>query len=608
MHLNDSIGASDRLQYICNHHEQACAMAAEGYARITGRVGVINVTTGPGGLNALTGVFGAWTDSVPMLVISGQVKRETAMASYPGLRLRQLGFQETDIVPMVRRMTKYAATVLDPNEIGYHLDRALWLAENGRPGPVWIDIPVDVQGAKVDPAELRRYDPVWERATATDLPDCSPERIARIYGQLNELVGKAKRPVVLAGNGIRQGGAAEALRRLTERLGIPVVCSRSAPDLIPVSHAAHCGRSSVDSGTRAGNFAIQNADLLVVLGCRLQVVQTGYNFAAFARNAAVVQVDIDAAELDKPTFRPHLGIHCDARPLVEHWLERVGDGPAGQWDGWLAWCRERVAKYPPVVRPRMEDPERPLNPYLFLERLFELAPRDAVFACANGSAFAISSQVARLEASQRLFFNAGCASMGHGLPAAIGASFALGPGGTNGGPVICLEGDGSIQMNIQELATVAHYRLPLKIFVINNGGYLSMRVTQGNLFGRFVGEGASTGVSIPDCAALAGVYGIASRRLDKTNYREGLAEVLAAAGPVLAEVMVDPAQPFEPRLMARRRADGGIESPDPEDMWPHLSAEELAENRIADGPAADLLRLAEALREAPAMDREPVAE
>ncbi|MEZ5401462.1 MAG: thiamine pyrophosphate-binding protein [Bryobacteraceae bacterium] len=595
MHLNDSIGHSARVQYICNHHEQACAMAAEGYARITGRAAAINVTTGPGGINALNGVFGAWTDSIPMIVVSGQVKRETAMAAHPHLKVRQLGFQEADIISMVKGITKYAVCVLDPVDIAWHLDKALWLAESGRPGPVWIDIPVDVQGARIDPASLDRFTPPAEH---------NPGRLSLDAAGLEALIARARRPVLLAGSGIRCAGAVDLFRHLADQLGFPIVTSRGAVDVLPSAHPLHCGRTGTDLCTRAGNITLQNADLLIVLGTRLEVVQTGYNFPAFAPGAAIVQIDVDAAEFDYPTVRPHWGIEADARAFLDEWRRRLAPR-TGDHAAWLAWCRERVERYPQVVRPRMDDPERPLNPYVFFERLFAEAPRDAVFACSNGASFIMSSQVAKLGGDQRLFFNSGCASMGHGLPAAIGAAFALKNEGNHTRPVICLEGDGSIQMNIQELATVAYHKLPLKIFVINNGGYLSMRATQGNLFGRLAGEGPANGVAVPNFGAIAAAYGIEAIRLDRSNYADVVGAVLRAEGPILAEVVVDPNQSFEPRVMARRRADGTIESSGLEDMWPYLDAAEMAANRIYDAtPAEDLLHLARALQhEVP----EPVA-
>lgn len=564
-------------------------MAAEGYSRVSGRLGVANVTTGPGSTNAITGVYGAWTDSIPLLVVSGQVKRETVMATYPQLRVRQLGRQEADIVSIVKSITKYAVLVSDPSEIRYHLERALWLAENGRPGPVWLDIPTDVQAANIDPAGLRSYDPAEDEARRA--PAARPE----VCGRVLRMIAEARRPVLLGGGGVRQAGAVEVFRRLAGQLGIPCLTSPGATDLLPDSHPAHCGRTGAENCTRPGNLVLQNADLIVAVGASLGVVQTGYHFAAFAPRAVVVHVDADTGELDKPTFQAHSKIHADARSFLEE-LDRQAAEVRTAKTAWLAWAKDVVRRYPVVVRPRMEDPARPLNPYVFLEELFAQAGSDDIFAASNGAAFWMSSQAAKLGPNQRYFFNSGCASMGYGLPAAIGAALA-----GAGRRVICIEGDGSIQMNIQELQTAVHCNLPVKIVVLNNGGYLSMRSTQSNFFGLLVGESPESGVSLPSFVSVAQAYGMPAARIDKHNYRVGIRGALASEGPMLVEAMVDPAQRFEPRVAARRREDGTIYSPGLEDMWPNLPPEELAANMLpwdeeAESASRNLRRLAEAVQ------------
>lgn len=573
MFLNDAFGFHPDIEVICNHHEQASAMAAEGYARLSGMPGVVNVTTGPGGINALNGVFGAWTDSIPMLVISGQVKRETCMAGKHLPGLRQLGDQEADIVAMARPVTKYCETVLDPADIAWHLDQAWHLAASGRPGPCWLDIPIDVQAAMIEPDSLRRYRPPQESAW----PEADIERHCRF---IMERIARSKRPVIMAGTGIRAGNALEEFETAVHALGLPVVTAWTH-DLIASDDPLYCGRPGT-IGTRAGNFTVQNADLLIVLGSRLNIRQTSYNWASFARNAFVIQVDIDAAELAKPTYRPDHAIHCDAKPLLAKLADMLADGghdPAN-WGNWLAWCRQRMADYPVVTPQQRESRNGRINPYHFVERLFDLLAEDDVVACANAAACIVPAQVARLKRGQRLFTNSGSASMGYDLPAAIGAWFGAVRVRGNQHRVICLAGDGSLQMNIQELQTVAHHRLPIKIFVLNNRGYLSIRSSQGNFFKRMVGEGPDNGVSFPDYVKVAAAYGIPSSRMEAKDFAQHAEEILGAPGPHLCEVMLDETQGFEPRMSSRQLEDGTIVSPSLEDMYPFLDRDELARNML----------------------------
>ncbi|MGA3105325.1 MAG: thiamine pyrophosphate-binding protein [Terriglobales bacterium] len=575
MHLNDSIGREPRLQYVCNHHEQASAMAAEGYARVSGLPGVVNVTTGPGGINALNGVFGAFTDSVPLLVISGQVKRETCMRAQGITGLRQLGDQEVDIVSMVGNITKYAVLIDDPLSIRYHLERAWHLAQTGRPGPCWLDIPVDVQAASIDPAALRGYDPASDSdaRAGTDVGR-DPVQLEAVCRDVLERIRNAKRPVILAGTGVRAAHAVAEFRQLFQRLGIPVTTGWTH-DLIASDDPLFCGRQGT-IGDRAGNFTVQNADVLLVLGSRLNIRQTSYNWQSFARHAFKIQVDIDPAEFRKPTVHPDLAIPCDLKRFMtalthqceaEHYLPSTHSS-------WLAWCRERVLRYP-VVQDRQRQPGPPLNPYYFIEQLSTRLADDDVIICGNATACIVPFQVMRLRAGQRLISNSGSASMGHDLPAAIGAAFAR-----PGKRTICLAGDGSVQMNIQELQTVVHHHLPLKIFVLNNSGYLSMRMTQSGFFGRLTGESGSSGASLPDMVKIACAYGIPSTRIDRASQFELIDRALAADGPTLVDVVLDPAQEFEPRSKARQLPDGRIVSPNLEDMYPFLDETELMDSVI----------------------------
>ena len=573
MHLNDSLGREKRIKYICNHHEQACAMAAEGYSRVTGELGVINVTTGPGGINALNGVFGAWTDSIPMLVISGQVKRETCMATYKIPGLRQLGDQEANIIDMAKVVTKYAVFVDDPNSIRYHLERALYLATSGRPGPCWLDIPLDVQSSMVDEKALPAYDPEEDR----------PQWDLRaLPGVCREIIGKiraSQRPVLMAGGGIPIAHAEDTFDVLIRKLGIPVTTAWTH-DMIATDDPLFCGRPGT-VGDRAGNFVAQNADVLLVIGSRLNIRQVSYNWKSFARHAFKIQVDADEAELNKPTVKPDLPVCCDAKLFIEEMIRQLdkSDYDLQHHADWLAWCKERVVRYP-VVLPKHPSPDGPINPYYFIDTLFRKLTDDDVVVCGNGAACVIPFQVAFIKKGQRVFANSGCASMGYDLPAAVGAAVA-----GEGKRVICIAGDGSIQMNIQELQTVAHHRLPIKIFVLNNGGYISIRQTQSNFFGRFVGESPESGVSFPDMVKVAEAYGLQAFRIERPDFAGDIETALNTPGPVLCEVMLDPDQPFEPRLKSRELPDGRIVSPALEDMFPFLDREELLSNLLV--PSAD---------------------
>ena len=570
MHLNDALGREPRLTYVCNHHEQASTMAAEGYARIAGTFGVACVTSGPGGINALNGVFGAFTDSIPMIVISGQMKRETLMRTY-GLtgRLRQLGDQEVDIVRMAEGVTKYAVCLTEPDLVRYHLERALHLAVSGRPGPVWLDIPVDVQAELVDPAMLRGYDvaedatPVDEAALRTQAADVAARLCA------------SKRPVILGGTGVRLAGAIPEFIALAERLQIPVTTAWTH-DLIASDHPLFCGRQGT-IGTRAGNFVVQNSDLLLVLGSRLCIRQISYNWPSFARHAHTIQVDIDEAELAKPTFRARQPIHAEVRLFLRLVLEALGPNasPSPAQLEWRDWAQARRRLLPEVLPRHRRAAPGTINQYHFVELLFSASSLGDIFACGDATACITPFQAGELKSGQRLFSNSGSASMGYDLPAALGAAFAA-----PDRRVICLAGDGSLQMNVQELATLAHHRPNLKLFVLNNGGYLSIRSTQANFFKLLVGEGPASGVTFPDYAQLARAYGLAAEKLDLTRPAAHLAEIFARRGPEVVLVELDQAQGFEPKLSSRRLPDGRMITASLEDMAPFLEREEFARHML----------------------------
>ncbi len=575
MHLNDAFARAPGLAVQYMHHEQACAMAAEGYARIAGTMALVNVTTGPGGINALNGVFGAYTDSVPMLVISGQVKRET-VAALQNLPLRQLGDQEVDILGMVRGITKFSAALNDPADTAQIIERAIWIARSGRPGPVWIDVPIDVQAAQVDPAALRRFAPAGPASHPNEEGQIAGEALRAAASEVLERLRAAERPVLMPGSGVRAAGAEDLFARLVARLGLPVAPAFNAHDLL-TDDDPHLAGWPGTIGDRAGNFAVQNSDVLLVLGCRLNIRQISYNWTAFARHAWKAMVDIDGAELRKGTLSIDLPVQADLRAFLACLLDLAeDDAPAPAHGRYLAWCRERRARYPANL-PDYARRESPVNPYAFMGRLWDrLAEGDHVVA-ANATACIVAFQTARLKRGQRLFSNSGSASMGYDLPAAVGAARA----GT-GGRTICLAGDGSIMMNLQELQTVADSGLPIKIFLLNNAGYSSIRQSQQAWFpDNLTGCEPGNGIGLPDFLKVAAAFGIPARRVTALSEADALIDAtLAEAGPSMCEVMLDPAQPFAPKLSSRRLEDGRMVSAPLEDMAPFLSREELAENLL----------------------------
>lgn len=626
MHLDDALGRRRDLALVFDHHEQACAIAAEGNARTTGGIGVVCVTTGPGGTNTITGVLGQWHDSIPALYVSGQVRRDTTVAS-TALPLRQLGDQEADIVRLVAPITKYAVSIVEPSSVRYHFEKATWLATHGRPGPVWLDIPLNVQAAAVEPAGLVGFDPGELESGAAggcgaagppgalEPPQAAAERVghpglrpwppveaaAQAPGAFSGCFDReaaraaardalrrlraAERPVILAGGALRTAGAYELFLRAIDLLGVPVCTAWNAADLLWDDHPLFAGRPG-SVGERAGNFALQNADVVLVLGCRLNVRQVGYEFAAFAHHAYRIVVDIDEAELAKPTISPDLAVHADVGFFLEELAGLAAAEPSVSHADWMAWCTERRRRYP-VVLPEYRRREAPVNPYVFVEKLAErLEPGDMV-VCANGSACVVGIQAFAFKRGQRLLVNSGTAGMGYDLPAAVGAAFArrTGRSGARAGSgkrVVCLAGDGSIQMNIQELQTIVQHQLPIKIFVFDNAGYASIRQTQDNLFaGRRVGEGPGSGVTFPDLVRVAEAYGIEAMRVFRHDELDDAIEAaLVNPSPTLVDVVMDPDQTFMPKVIAERLPDGRLVSKPLEDMFPFLSREEFAENLI----------------------------
>ncbi|HKH27642.1 MAG TPA: thiamine pyrophosphate-binding protein [Sphingomicrobium sp.] len=570
MHLNHAIGTDERIKTTFMHHEQALAMAGEAYYRLTNRLALVNVTSGPGGTNAITGVYGAFVDSMGMLVISGQVKIETTVR-YTGLPLRQYGDQELDIEHIVKPITKYATMVTDPQSIRYHLEKAIYLATSGRPGPCWLDIPLDVQAAMIDPDTLEGFDPAEldEPWKATNVGEAARHVLEKLR--------QAERPVVFAGSGIRLSGQHETFLELVEKLGVPVVTSFNGRDNVWEDHPLYAGRPGT-IGDRGGNMVTQSSDFLLVLGSRLNIRQISYNWATFARAAYKVWVDVDPVELQRPNIRPDLGIVADLKDFIPALLKADYDGPTEKHREWLTWSLERKRKFPTVL-PEYET-NQVCHPYVAMKAIFDALDKDDVIVSANATACVVAFQAGALKEGQRHWSNSGSATMGYDLPAAVGICAAT----DNQRRVIALAGDGSIMMNIQELQTIAGNRLPVKIFLLNNSGYVSIFQTHRNFFnGVEVGGGPKSNVTFPDFGKVANAFGFEHFRAARHDQLEStIAAALAAPGPVMCEIILDENVPFAPKLGAKQHPDGRITSPALEDLSPFLPREVLRENMMID--------------------------
>ena len=569
MHMNDAFGHHKDLTCVYNHHEQASAIAAEGYTRMSGKLAAVCVTSGPGGTNAITGVLGGWLDSIPMFVVSGQVKRETTIYS-TSLPLRQLGDQEFDIVSSVKPMTKYAAIVLDPNDIAIHLEKAYFLAMNGRPGPVWIDVPLDVQAAWIETEDLPHYN--QREDEDKEIVHYNTLFSDQIIAKLRD----AKRPVLFLGTGVRLANCRDQVIEFAEKTRIPVVTAWNAHDLIWNDHELFCGRPGT-VGTRGGNFVVQNADLLLVLGCRLNIRQISYNYKEFAPKAYKIVVDIDYNELYKPTIHVDMPIWANLKDVVGDLLKtNLSVIQSQEHEDWLKWSKQVFLKYPAALPEYYKNKDR-LNPYVFMTEFFKLLREDDEVVCGNGSACVIGFQGAVIKKHTRLFTNSGCAAMGYGFPAAIGACVSRA-----GKRTICIDGDGSFQMNLQELQTVVYNHLNLKIIYFNNNGYHSIRQTQTNLFkGQpLVGVCDGTGLSFPEAERLAYAYQVPFVKVSKQDDIKMLIEAMESEGPLFAEIVVDETQNFAPKLSSKVLPDGKIVSPEIDDMFPFLDREEYESNKL----------------------------
>lgn len=569
MHLNDALGHNPRLHVTYNHHEQACAIAAEAYARLENKIAAVCVTTGPGGTNALTGVVGGWLDSIPMFIVSGQVRYDTTARyalQYTGTPLRAMGDQEYDITKSVQYMTKFAAMLEDPKDIRYLLEKAWHLATTGRPGPVWLDIPVNFQGGYIEIDELRGYDPAEDDAQLPPLVDDTTIRT------ILEKIKNAKRPVFHAGYGIRLSDGYAAFRSVAEKLNIPIVTYWNAVDLIEDDNPLYCGRAG-NMGDRPGNWAIQNADLILAVGTRISIRQVGYNWKTWARAAEVIMVDIDQAELKKPTLHVEMPVWADAKDFLTK-LDKVAAAPVNVGGEWLATCQRWKRDYPAVLPRQWEENGETANVYAFVRYLSSRLPENSLTAVSNGACCVVGNQAYVIQKGSRMANNSAIASMGYGLPAAIGTCIGGGRRQT-----ICLEGDGSIMMNLQELQTILTNKLPIKIFLINNNGYHSIRLTQNNLFKEHckVGIGPESGdLSFPEFEKLAKAFGYPYYSAhSNAEMKQAVDTVLALDGPAFCEIFTDTKQVWEPKSSTKRLPDGTLVSPPLEDLAPFLPREEL---------------------------------
>lgn len=564
MHLNDSLGKSEKIQYIGCLHEQACAIAAEAYARVNNRLGLLMVTTGPGGTNALTGIAGAYIESTPVFVVSGQVKR---LDMINGQGVRQQGMQELDIISVVRSITKYAALVDDPQMIRYHMDRALYEATHGRKGPVWLDIPLDVQAAMIDEASLLGYAP-FETPKDSGLE----RKVLQTIKALNE----SDRPVLLAGNGIRLADAMPEFEELCQILNTPVLTTWNGIDLIEEENPLYYGRPG-GLGHRYANFMQQNADFFLSIGARLNLLQTGYNFDGFARAAYRVMVDVDENELHKINVRPDLPICADAKAFIREMLKHKDLICRKDRDAWFTYGNRLKKKYPLVTEEYWSQKEF-VNTYCLLETISRQMTSDDIYVSgSSGSCIDISMQAFKVKKGQRAFCTKGLASMGYGLPSAIGACLASG-----GKRTVGVNGDGGFVMNIQELETIRRLHLPIKMFVLCNRGYGAIQATQTNLFNKhFVDCNESSGLSIPPIGKVAEGFGLKAISIHSNNeLEEQVKEALDYDGPVIVEVFTPITLTAVPKQVSYKRKDGQMESLPLEYMYPPISEEEMQENML----------------------------
>lgn len=569
MHLIDSIGKEPELEFIACLHEQAAAIAADGYAQFSGNLGVASVTTGPGSTNAITGVAGSWVESVPLLIISGQVKTADIKSES---EMRMLGFQEIDIVSMVKPITKYAVTVKDPKTILYHLEKAVYLAKSGRPGPVWIDVPLDVQASQIDTEKLIKFDSNEVSAPVTS----NEEELRKLVKETLELLAKAKRPVIIAGNGIKIARCQDQFKNVIEKLGVPVLTTWKGCDLLSEDHELFYGRPG-SVGQRGANFTQQNSDFILSLGCRLDFGQIGYAQETFAREAKKIIVDIDVLEFSKFRFNVDLKVNSDVAKFFNELEKQLPNFQKPDWKNWQAKCLEWKSKYPVVLAEHKENKEY-VSTYALVDAISDIAiSGDLIVPCSSGSAADITSQSFKVKEGQRVINSPGIGSMGFGVPQSMGVCLA-----GNRRRTICINGDGGFQLNIQELETIKRLQLPIKFFYLNNQGYISIRTTQNNYFdGRLVATNSSSGLTLPDIRKISDAYGIPNNQIrHNADLAKGIKEALDSDGPFICEVMIDPEEQVAPKVKSILDSYGRMVSKPLEDLAPFLDRKEFLENMI----------------------------
>jgi acetolactate synthase-1/2/3 large subunit len=565
MHLVDSLGRNKKITYVSCLHEQGAVIAAGAYAQYTNHLGTALVTTGPGGTNALTGVAAAWVESIPLLVISGQVKRQDIS---PLHGTRSLGFQEIKITQIVKPVCKYAMTIINPKEIKYHLEKAVYLAKSGRPGPVWLDIPLDVQASMIDEQKLDGF-----------IPRPPKTNVSKVREQVNELIdliNNAKRPVFLAGYGIKLSNAKDNFYKLINKLGIPVLTTWKVIDLLPENHPLYCGRPGA-IGQRGANFVQQNSDLFISIGARLDLGQIAYSYKNFARAAQKIVIDIDQAELDKLKFDRQMRICASAEVFINELLSKMNTVKPNRWRNWLKRCKDWNRRYP-VVLNKYRKQKRYVSTYALDDLLADrLTWKDLIVPGSSGACSDIFMQAFKVKRGQRILNTPGLGAMGFGLPASIGACLASGLKRT-----ICINGDGGFQLNIQELVTVSRLKLPIKYFVLNNRGYGSIRTTQRNYFkGFYVASGPESGLVLPPITKVAEAYGIPSVTIKNlSELKKKIDVVLRTKGPVVCDVFIDPDEQVMPKLTSQIKSDGSIVSKPMEDLWPFLDRKEFEANML----------------------------
>lgn len=565
MHLNNALFRNKKIRAISMLHEQGAAIAAEGYARTSGKFGACMVTSGPGATNAITGLAGAWFESTPVIVVSGQVKRADLKGN---TGLRQLGTQELDIVSMVSSITKHAVCVTDPLRVRYELEKALHVMRSGRPGPVWLDIPLDVQATEIEPLAQESFRPDTMGGIAATQNTAAVEQVA-------QLLAKAQRPVLLVGNGVHCAGAEADLLCLVDQLQIPTQTTWIAADLLEYSHPLYFGRPGTVAG-RSANFTIQNADLVIAIGCRMDFSITGFNRKHFARAADIVVVDIDAAELVKLGDMPDLKIVSDAKAFIAQLSQIAAKCPKPDYSDWIDRCSEWKQKYP-IVLPAYYHQTGYANTYVFTEVLCEeLDGSDMLIPGSSGASIDTFWLSAKFKKGQRTVATGGLGAMGYGLPAAIGGCI-----GSGGRRTISVDGDGGFMLNIQELEVAKRLNLPIKFFVLNNNGYASIRASQSGYFKETIGCDSNSGMTLPDLGKLAHAFGIQSFRIsDQSDLGVSIRAVLESDGPAICEVMVQPDQVIGPRIISKLGNNGAMVSSPLEDLFPFLDRTEFCSNML----------------------------